>query len=62
MYNWNVASPQTQSPIWKLNQTINFGLNGTKLNLHLVKKYWKKLSLDPKRKTFLQYILWGKLS
>ncbi|MEK7533085.1 MAG: hypothetical protein AAB542_01515 [Patescibacteria group bacterium] len=66
MYNWNTPKKNIgtskQSIIWKLNQQINFGLNGKKINLGLVRKYWNSLSLDPKRKQYLRYLLWGKLS
>ena len=65
MYNWSVdlkkiaMSPQ-DAAIWKLEQAINFGLNGEKLNRLLTKKYWKKLYLDPARKRFLKFLLWPK--
>lgn len=66
MYNWNTPKKQLtrsrQSTIWKLNQHINFGLNGMKLNFRLIRKYWGSLSLDPKRKQYLHYLIWGKLS
>lgn len=66
MYNWNTDVSAFKGPeertIWKLNQLINFGLNGEKLDLNLVKKFWSKLDLDPKRKSFLSLILWGKIS
>lgn len=63
MYNWNINlskwDRKSESYIlWKLQQLINFGLNGEKLNLTLVKKYWSKLDLDPQRKKFLKLILW----
>lgn len=67
MYNWNtdISSFDRKSPefvIWKLEQLINFGLNREKLNFGLVKKYWKRLVLDPKRKSFLKALIWGKQS
>lgn len=67
MYNWNtdlrkLKNNKNAYNIWNLNQLINFGLNGSKLNLKLVKKYWNQLSLDPKRKSFLSLTLWGKTS
>lgn len=65
MYNWNtdLSSFDKKSPeftIWKLNQLINFGLNGEKINFNLVKKYWGELSLDTNRKKFLRALIWGK--
>lgn len=67
MYNWNTDTSSfkqksSQFAIWKLNQLINFGLNGEKIDFSLVKKYWKKLSIDPLRKNFLKALIWGKRS
>lgn len=67
MYNWNTVIDRQFKKnenflVWKLNQLINFGLNGEKLDLSLTKKYWSKLSLDPQRKSFLRLLIWGKLS
>jgi len=67
MYNWSVdlkklnRHPES-AVIWKLEQLINFGLNGEKLDKRLVKKYWAKLHLDPARKKFLKLLLWPKKS
>jgi len=63
MYNWNTNLSQWNKKsepyiLWKLQQLINFGLNGEKLSLNLIKKYWSKLDLDPQRKKFLKLILW----
>jgi len=66
MYNWNTTNGHLDSMedavIWRLNQTINFGLNGEKLDLKQVRIYWDKLTIDPKRKSFLSLLLWDKLS
>jgi len=63
MYNWNTNLSQWNKKsepyiLWKLQQLINFGLNGEKLSLSLIKKYWSKLDLDPQRKKFLKLIIW----
>lgn len=62
MYNWNTDTSKwnkqsDQYQIWKLEQLINYGLNGEKLDLSLVKKYWTKLDLDPQRRKFLGLFL-----
>ena len=66
MYNWNTDlnsfKSKEESTVWKLNQLINFGLNGEKLNLRLVKKYWDKLYIDANRRKFLSLLIWGKTS
>ena len=63
MYNWSVDLSELKkypekAIIWKLEQTINFGLKGKKLYKSLVKKYWNKIHIDPDRKKFLQFLLW----
>ncbi|MEK7643923.1 MAG: hypothetical protein AAB390_01320 [Patescibacteria group bacterium] len=63
MYNWTVDTKQLkkdkkQYAIWKLEQMVNFGLNGEKLNKANLKKYWSELNLDPKKKKYLSLILW----
>lgn len=62
MYNWNTDTRRLKENkeeylIWHLNQLINFGLNGSKINIKSLKKYWPKLNLDPKRKRFLEVLL-----
>lgn len=62
MYNWTVDENKLKNDkekyaIWKLEQTVNFGLNGKKLNGKELKKYWNKLQLDPARKRFLELLL-----
>ena len=63
MYNWNTNTSKWNKrsdsyQIWKLEQLINFGLNGERLNLASIRKYWSKLNLDSHRKKFLELILW----
>ena len=63
MYNWTVDTKQLKKDknefvIWKLEQLVNFGLNGERLKKTDLKKYWSKLDLDPKKKKYLSLILW----
>lgn len=65
MYNWNINTNKLKKNpekynIWKLEQSINFGLNGQKLNANELKKYWGKLNIDPQRKKLLEKWLWPK--
>lgn len=67
MYNWNINTGRLKKnpekhAIWKLEQSINFGLNGHKLKTDELKKYWTKLNLDPQRKRLLEMWLWPKQS
>lgn len=62
MYNWSTDTkilskfPEKYA-IWKLEQLINFGLNGEKLKLNELKKYFSKLNIDPKKKEYLTFLL-----
>lgn len=62
MYNWSTdlkelkKSPEAYQ-IWKLEQLINFGLNGEKISLKQLRKYWSKLQIDPDRKKVLEFWL-----
>jgi hypothetical protein len=63
MYNWNTNTTKWNKTsdtyqVWQLEQMINFGLNGNKLDLVQVKKYWMDLKLDKYRQKFLELILW----
>ena len=63
MYNWNtditeLKKDKEKYAIWKLEQLINFGLNGQKIQTKLLKKYWNQLHLDPRRRRVLEYWVW----
>jgi hypothetical protein len=45
---------------WKLERTINFGLDGKKLKKTLLKKEFPRLRIDPKKREFLRFILWNR--
>jgi hypothetical protein len=67
MYNWSVDTTELKKDkkkyaIWRLEQMVNFGLGGEKLNRRELKKYWPLLNLDEKRKNFIFMLLWPKLS
>lgn len=63
MYNWSVDVKKMKEKepekykIWRLEQLINYGLGGEKLNKKELKKYWPKLNLDPSKKAFLEMFL-----
>ena len=69
MYNWSVDTKRMQKEdpagfqIWRLEQLINYGLGGEKIDGKLLKKLWNKISIqDPYRRAFLETILWEKKS
>jgi hypothetical protein len=44
-----------------LERMINYGFDkGEKINLELVRKYWTRLHLEPKRKRLFELLIWGK--
>ena len=62
MYNWSIDEKKlSKDPekyaIWKLEQMVNFGLNGDKLDREELRKYWNKINIDPVRRRFLSLIL-----
>jgi hypothetical protein len=65
MYNWSVDIKELKKhkeayTIWRLEQLINYGLAGERLNKRLVKKYWDRLYLDPSARDYLEFLLWPK--
>ncbi len=65
MYNWSVDLKELKKDkeaytIWHIQQLINYGLAGERLNKRLVKKYWDKLYLDSPTKRYLKFLLWPK--
>ncbi|OGK18911.1 hypothetical protein A3D80_01480 [Candidatus Roizmanbacteria bacterium RIFCSPHIGHO2_02_FULL_40_13b] len=67
MYNWSTDTTAFKKypekyAIWRLEQLINYGLDGKKLDRRLVIKYWDKLRIDMKYRAYLQFLLWPKQS
>lgn len=63
MRNWSTDEKKLKKnsekyAIWKIEQMVNFGLNGKKIKEKELKKYWPKLSLDPQRRKFLESFLY----
>ncbi|MEK7539740.1 MAG: hypothetical protein AAB558_00645 [Patescibacteria group bacterium] len=65
MHNWSTDTTRLQKKdpngyaIWKLEQLINFGLAGEKIQLSQLKKYWSQIQIDPARRKFLELFLQG---
>ena len=63
MYNWSVDEQAFKKADsegyekWRLEQLINFGLNGEKISEVQLRKHWNKLHLDPPRKRYLELAL-----
>ena len=66
MYNWSTNEGELKKDPdyynqWQLEQLINFGLGGKKLDAVLLKKYWEKLHIDPARRRFLGFLMYGNI-
>ena len=67
MYNWSVdetelkKSPEKHA-IWRLEQLINFCLNGEKIQESVLIKYLPNLNIDPTRREFINLLLYGKFN
>jgi len=66
MYNWSTDTTELQKDpekyaIWQLEQLINYGLAGEKLDKKLLLNHWDTLHIDPQKKV-LAFWLWRKLS
>ena len=65
MHNWSVDEKKlSKNPekyaIWKLEQMVNFGLDGGKIDQKKLRKYWDRIEIDPSRRKFLNLIINGK--
>ena len=66
MYNWSVDEKKFKKEdpegykIWRIEQMINWGLGGEKLDSVLVRKYWRKLFMDDITRRYLRFLLWPK--
>ena len=63
MHNWSTKTTTLRKDadkytVWRLEQLINFGLDGAKLSRKELIKNWDKLDVDPDRKRFLKLIIW----
>ena len=70
MYNWSTDEEtlKKKNPkkykLWRLEQLINYGLDGEKLDREEVKKAWPKIkdNLDLHLRSYLEFLLWPKQS
>jgi len=67
MYNWSTDTARLQKnpekyTIWKLEQLINFGLNGETIKRKVLRKYWDTIKIDPQKRNVLASWLWQKQS
>ncbi len=68
MYNWTIdekklkESDPKKYELWKIVQSINYGLDNCKLSKKQLIKAWPfiKNKLDPYKKRALEYLIWRK--
>lgn len=68
MYNWSIDEEKFKKEdperyqIWRLEQMINYGTAGEKLDGRLLIKYWDKIKdrIDPNYRRYLEFLLWPK--
>lgn len=64
MKNWSTDITELKKDpkkftIWKLEQMVNFGLDGEKLSASELRKYWDELVIDSDKKKYLYKLLYG---
>lgn len=62
MKNWNtnletLKKDPEKYAVWRLEQLINFGLDGEKISEQELRKYWDNIQIDPAKKAFLKSLL-----
>lgn len=67
MYNWSTDTTLLKKDpekytIWKLEQLINYGLDGEKLEKEALITYWDAIKIDPQKRKVLASWLWHKQS
>jgi len=65
MHNWSVDTKELEKDpeayaIWRLEQMINCGTGGERISTNHLFQYWDRLFLDPDKKRFMGFLLWGK--
>jgi hypothetical protein len=64
MYNWSTDTRRLKKDKptwekWRLEQMVNYGLKGQKLSKKQLVKHWQDLDLDPDKKKYLEFVIWG---
>lgn len=62
MKNWSIDIKQLKKDrekyaVWRLEQLINFGLDGEKIKQEELKKHWRALDIDPYKRKFLSLFI-----
>ncbi|MCA9370190.1 MAG: hypothetical protein H6774_00045 [Pseudomonadales bacterium] len=64
MYNWTKTDPsklpsKQAQEVWKLEQLINYGLNGEKISRKLLQKHFDTIHIDKNAKKLFALLLWN---
>ena len=62
MRNWSTDTTELKKnpekwAVWELEQLVNFGLQGKRLDAKLLERHLSKLQIDPHRKDYLNFLL-----
>lgn len=64
MHIWDYREKDLKKTAWGrryiLENMINMGPGRRKISLKKVKKEWKFLHIDPRRRNLFRYLIWGK--
>lgn len=62
-YDVNELKKTKEGKIKILERMINYGVyldDKEKIPLNQVKRYWRQLKIEPGRRNFLKFVIWGK--
>lgn len=64
MRNWSIDTNSLKKDpeayaVWRLEQQVNFGLDGGKIAESELRKHWDQIQIDPSRRAFLKVLLYG---
>lgn len=62
MRNWSTDTTELKKDpeklaIWKLEQMVNFGLQGERISAAILEKYFERIVIDPARRAYLTHLL-----
>jgi len=65
MHNWSTNTKEIREnkaaySKWEMEQSINFGLGGTKIKKQKLLELMPSLDIDPAKKKYLSFLLWPK--
>ena len=58
MRHWSVDTAELQKDprayaVWRLEQAINWGIGEGKISKELLRRHWREIDIDPRKRAFL---------